>query len=139
MVFPVPGGPKKITDESLSAWIALLKSRPFPTMCSCPIYSSRLRGRIRAASGSRSAAAAVSNKSLLTVPFYSVGIVEAPQAGIFRIGIKNSRIYDITVGAVIERADRINRIFPNAIVILMDISLRYGRFCGTGRNDVSIR
>gem|GEM_PF-6328238 len=109
------------TDESLSAWIALRKSRPFPTICSCPIYSSRLRGRIRAASGSRSAAAAVSNKSLLTVPLFSVRIIEPPQSGIFRIRVIDTGIDNITVSTVIKCVDRIEGIFPDTVGILIVI------------------
>ena len=42
-----------MTLESLSASIARRKSRPFAKMCACPQNSSNVRGRIRAASGSR--------------------------------------------------------------------------------------
>ena len=52
VVLPVPGGPERSIEESWSFWIARRRSRPGPTMCSCPANSSRLRGRIREASGS---------------------------------------------------------------------------------------
>ena len=42
-----------MTLESLSASIARRKSRPYAKMCACPQNSSNVRGRIRAASGSR--------------------------------------------------------------------------------------
>ena len=42
-----------MTLESLSASIARRKSRPFAKTCACPQNSSNVRGRIRAASGSR--------------------------------------------------------------------------------------
>jgi hypothetical protein len=55
VVLPVPGGPAKIREESLSAWIARLRSRPSPRMWSCPTNSSMVWGRIREARGSRDA------------------------------------------------------------------------------------
>src|SRR5262245_10074301 len=51
VVFPVPGGPEKMTDGSRSASIARRRSLPGARICSCPTNSSRERGRIRLASG----------------------------------------------------------------------------------------
>ena len=42
VVFPQPGGPQKITEESSSRSIAFLKGRPRPTTSSCPTRSSKL-------------------------------------------------------------------------------------------------
>jgi alanyl-tRNA synthetase len=50
-VLPVPGGPKKISDWMRSASMARRSNCPGARMCVCPANSSRLRGRIRAASG----------------------------------------------------------------------------------------
>ncbi len=45
-------GPQRMMEEkSLSASMARRRSLPSPTICSCPMYSSSVRGRIRAASG----------------------------------------------------------------------------------------
>src|SRR5205809_161728 len=49
VVFPLPGGPEKITDGSRSASIARRKSLPGARICSCPTNSSSERGRIIAA------------------------------------------------------------------------------------------
>lgn len=58
VVLPHPGGPYSKIEEMRSPSIARRSRRPGPTICSWPIYSSRLRGRIRSASrrmpGSRS-------------------------------------------------------------------------------------
>src|SRR5207248_7579241 len=51
VVFPVPGGPDKITDGKRSASIARLRSFPGARICSWPTNSSSERGRIRVASG----------------------------------------------------------------------------------------
>src|SRR4029453_13606590 len=51
VVFPLPGGPEKITDGKRSASIARRNSFPGPRMCSWPTNSSSKRGRIRVASG----------------------------------------------------------------------------------------
>ncbi len=45
VVLPVPGGPHKMMDEkSLSASMARRNSLPSPTICSCPMYLSNVRG-----------------------------------------------------------------------------------------------
>jgi hypothetical protein len=51
LVLPVPGGPKRRMEEMRSASMARRRSLPWARMCSCPTYSSRVRGRIRSASG----------------------------------------------------------------------------------------
>ena len=57
VVFPVPGGPEKMTDGNRSASIARRRSLPGARMCSCPTNSSSERGRIRLASGAAASAA----------------------------------------------------------------------------------
>ena len=76
----MPGGPKKISEESLSAWIARLKRQPFPIICSWPIYSSKLIGLMREARGSfcLELEAAASKRSLLTVPFALFIAIKTP-------------------------------------------------------------
>ncbi len=65
VVFPLPGGPEKITEGKRSASIARRKSFPGPRICSWPTNSSRERGRIRVASGAAlSIFAAASGSSL---------------------------------------------------------------------------
>ena len=57
-----------MTELSLSARIARSSIQPFPMICSCPTTSSRVRGRILAASGdadSCSFFAAYSNRSIV--------------------------------------------------------------------------
>ena len=51
VVFPVPAGPKKRQDGKRSASSMARSGAPFPTRCFCPAYSSKVRGRKRAASG----------------------------------------------------------------------------------------
>ncbi len=51
VVLPVPGGPKKISEDNWSATMARRSKRPAPTIWSCPTNSSRVRGRIRSARG----------------------------------------------------------------------------------------
>src|SRR4051812_30341975 len=51
LVLPVPGGPKRMIEEMRSASMARRSSFPGARMCSCPVYSSSVRGRIRWASG----------------------------------------------------------------------------------------
>ena len=51
VVFPVPGGPQRIIEGTESLSIARRSARPGPTRCSCPTKSSRVLGRMRAASG----------------------------------------------------------------------------------------
>src|SRR6266446_7822985 len=58
VVFPVPGGPDKITDGKRSASIARRSNFPGPRICSWPTNSSSDRGRIRVASGAASLTAA---------------------------------------------------------------------------------
>src|SRR5213083_2290151 len=49
VVFPLPGGPEKITDGKRSASIARRNSLPGARMCSWPTSSSSERGRMRVA------------------------------------------------------------------------------------------
>ena len=51
VVLPLPGGPQKIIDGTWSLSMRRRSMRSSPTRCSCPTNSSKLRGRIRAASG----------------------------------------------------------------------------------------
>src|SRR5262249_47022188 len=51
VVFPLPGGPYRITDGRRSASIARRNSLPGARMCSWPTNSSSERGRMRVASG----------------------------------------------------------------------------------------
>ena len=51
VVFPVPGGPQKIIEVGSSPSIASRNGFPGPSRCSCPTYSSSVRGRILSASG----------------------------------------------------------------------------------------
>ncbi len=44
VVFPVPGGPEKMTEGSRSASIARRRSLPGARICSCPTNSSSERG-----------------------------------------------------------------------------------------------
>ena len=45
VVLPTPGGPHKIKEEICPASIIRRKIAPFPTRCSCPMYSSKFCGR----------------------------------------------------------------------------------------------
>ena len=54
VVFPVPGGPHRIIEWRSPDSIATRRRRPGPRRCACPTNSSRLRGRIRSASGAAS-------------------------------------------------------------------------------------
>ena len=56
VVLPTPGGPQRIMEpdpesSSLSRSICTRNGLPGPSRCSCPLYSSRVRGRIRSAKG----------------------------------------------------------------------------------------
>src|SRR4051812_24900226 len=51
VVLPEPGGPQKTIDLMLPVSMADLRAFPEARRCSCPTNSSRVRGRIRAASG----------------------------------------------------------------------------------------
>ena len=65
VVLPVPGGPKKIDDETRSSSIARRSAAPSPTSCGWPVNSSSARGRRRSASGAcaaRRSSAASSNR-----------------------------------------------------------------------------
>ncbi len=69
-VFPVPGGPQRITDESLSFSMRLLKGFEGPSKCVCPTTSSRVCGRSLSARGalrSKSLWAEDLNKSFSTL------------------------------------------------------------------------
>ena len=52
VVLPTPGGPQKIIEPTLSFSISRRSTFPSPSRCFCPQYSSSVRGRSRAASGS---------------------------------------------------------------------------------------
>ena len=54
-VFPVPAGPKRMTELKLSPSIALRNQLPGPTASICPTTSSSVRGRMRTARGATSA------------------------------------------------------------------------------------
>ena len=65
VVLPVPGGPKKIDEDTRSSSIARRSAAPSPTSCGCPANSSSARGRMRSASGAcaaRRSSAASSNR-----------------------------------------------------------------------------
>src|SRR6266851_5360408 len=51
VVFPVPGGPQKIIETASSLSMASRSGLPGASRCSCPTYSSSVRGRILSASG----------------------------------------------------------------------------------------
>ena len=51
VVFPVPGGPNRISDIGASPSTSRRSGEPGASRWSCPTTSSRVRGRIRAASG----------------------------------------------------------------------------------------
>src|SRR5690606_25950504 len=51
VVFPLPGGPQRMSELSRSCSIARRSSVPGPTTCSWPTNSSSVRGRMRSASG----------------------------------------------------------------------------------------
>src|ERR1700689_3871355 len=57
VVLPVPGGPQKMSEpvSSRSTWVR--SGLPEPIRCSCPTYSSSVRGRMRSASGRVASAA----------------------------------------------------------------------------------
>ena len=66
VVLPVPGGPHRMAEVSRSDSIRARSGAPGPTRWRCPMISSRVRGRIRAASGAldeRRSAAAPENRS----------------------------------------------------------------------------
>ena len=66
VVFPVPGGPQKIIEWARPASIAARSGLPGPRMCSWPMNSSRVRGRMRSARG-RAASAAESKSPVWEV------------------------------------------------------------------------
>ena len=51
VVLPVPGGPHSTTDSDRSPSISWRSGEPGARSCCCPTSSSRVRGRIRTASG----------------------------------------------------------------------------------------
>src|ERR1700686_1711079 len=51
VVLPVPGGPQKMSDPVSSRSICVRSGLHGPIRCSCPAYSSSVRGRMRSASG----------------------------------------------------------------------------------------
>ena len=56
VVFPVPGGPQRMSEGRAPPSTARRSSRPGPVRCSWPTNSSSVVGRIRSASGARAAA-----------------------------------------------------------------------------------
>ncbi len=77
VVFPVPGGPQKISDGTWSVAIAS-RSKVFgPRMCCCPTTSSTVRGRIRSGNGtsdgSRAAAARKRSPVFLLGMYVGIG------------------------------------------------------------------
>ena len=58
VVLPVPGGPHRMIDCSLSSWMAFRSGRPGPISASWPTNSSSVRGRMRSASGADGSIAA---------------------------------------------------------------------------------
>ncbi len=73
VVFPVPGGPQKTTDESRSDSIRMRSGLPGPRRCDWPATSSRDRGRNRAASGARSASRSSTAAANRSGPFAMPG------------------------------------------------------------------
>jgi hypothetical protein len=69
-VLPVPAGPHRITERSSSASISARRALPGPSTCAWPTNSSRVRGRILAASGAVSApiSAALAEKRSMIRP-----------------------------------------------------------------------
>ena len=63
MVLPVPGGPQSSSDIGASLSTSLRNGVPVLVRCCWPITSSRVRGRIRTASGAAALAAASSASS----------------------------------------------------------------------------
>src|SRR5262249_39769575 len=53
VVFPVPGGPHRMSDSRRPAASRSLSPRPGPSRWRCPTNSSTVRGRMRSASGAR--------------------------------------------------------------------------------------
>ena len=51
VVLPVPAGPYRMTEDSVSCSMARRSQESGPTACSWPTYSPSVRGRMRAASG----------------------------------------------------------------------------------------
>src|ERR1035437_5682672 len=74
VVLPVPGGPHSSSDIGASLSISLRNGVPAPVRCRCPITSSRLRGRIRTASGAAARAAVFSASSNRLSDWGSVAI-----------------------------------------------------------------
>ena len=70
VVFPVPGGPHSTTDMPASFSASLRSGVPSPVRCRWPITSSRVRGRIRTASGAaaRAASSPAASKRLSAWP-----------------------------------------------------------------------
>ena len=66
VVFPVPGGPHSSSAMGASSSTSRRSGLPSPSRCRCPTTSSRVRGRIRTASGSwdRWASAPASSNSV---------------------------------------------------------------------------
>ena len=58
VVLPTPGGPQRMNDGTLPVSKNLRKTPFFPMRCSCPMYSSAVRGRRRSAKGMFGIAAA---------------------------------------------------------------------------------
>ena len=87
MVLPVPGGPHRMAEVSRSDSMRARSGAPGPTRCCWPTISSRVRGRIRAASGARAdsrSAAAPEKRSSPATTGRSVLRREGPEAELAR-------------------------------------------------------
>ena len=98
VVLPEPGGPQKISDGTRSESIARRRNPPSPTTAACPTTSSRLRGRIRSASG---APAGGSPAAARAAPEDGGAIASSNS------GVSTSRLRDIAADSLIlpRRAD----------------------------------
>ena len=86
VVFPQPGGPKNMLLVSVSVSMARLKSLPLPTICSCPMNSSSVLGRILSASGARRLACA-EKRSIPNHPFHICAYKLYSKTALYTIGM----------------------------------------------------
>lgn len=73
VVFPTPGGPQKIMEETMSCWMILRSTFPSPKRCCCPTTSSMVWGRSRAGSGWAIRLPAMLSCSSIVPPFSFAG------------------------------------------------------------------
>ena len=78
LVLPLPGGPQKMQEGTLSASIARRSGASSSSRWRWPTHSSRLRGRIRAASGASACEASSGWKSACWLGLLRFGIVKVP-------------------------------------------------------------